>query len=56
MNKEEIVKKILETIGSEKFWSWYKSGGRFDQWISGDTGAPTETEIKQDIEKLFHLN
>ena len=43
--KHAIVNKIFETLTRRKFEQWYGKGGRFDNWIEGNDGAPTEEEI-----------
>ena len=60
MTKEQIpngdqgllIKKILDTIGRQKFADWYS--GDYQKWLDGDKSISTE-RIKEDVIRLFHL-
>lgn len=56
MNKQEIIDKIFTTLTSQRFADWYADTGDFGGWLVGDLAAKSEEEIKQHIEKMFHLN
>lgn len=65
-DKEELITKILWTLESRRFASWYNSGN-FDAYISGfetkdikivEKGSDRDENLKvirKDIEKMFGL-
>lgn len=60
MTKQEVVRKIYNTITSNRFERWYGEGGNFDAYLTGDNRdgtaePPTEDQILEEIEKLFSL-
>jgi len=53
MNKEEIVNEILNVLGSQMFYDFYKYD--FEDYITGEEGNEyaTEEKVKERIENLF---
>ena len=54
MAKQQTIEKIFQGLQRQKFADWYNTGD-FDKWLSGDDGAKTDAEIKEDIDRLFNL-
>lgn len=48
-----LASKLLERMTKERFHEWYTT--RFESYIKGDAGAPTEKEILQDVVKHFRV-
>lgn len=51
--KTITCRQIRDVLTTQKFASWYGDNGRFGKWVMGDTDAPTDAEILDDIVEFF---
>ena len=55
MNKKQLAEVILEGLERQRFNDWY-DGGDFEDYITGEKGAPSKEKILEDILRLFNLD
>ena len=53
--EDQVVDAVLSMIGKQRFANWYNDGGNFDKWIRGESYAPTDENIRDNIKSLLGL-
>jgi len=45
--------KILDVLGTNRFYDWYLKGGSLDRFITGEFPRTTREEVLADVIKMF---
>ena len=54
--QKKQVEKVMQTLHGQRFYDFYKDGGKWDDYISNRIdNKKMEKEIREEIKELFNI-